>query len=81
MFAPMMPGTSHKGMMDESTIPPGWSYSPSTWTQRLPIIMLGFFGVGIPDRALPRRLSVRTYRYGLGAEVTFDKVKVKRGQG
>ena len=44
VLIPMMPGMSHKGMMDESTIPPGWSYNPSTWTQRLPIIMLGFFG-------------------------------------
>jgi hypothetical protein len=40
----MMPGMSHEGMMDESTIPPGWSYSPSSWLQRLPIIALGFFG-------------------------------------
>jgi hypothetical protein len=40
----MMPGMSHEGMMDESTVPPGWSYSPSSWLQRLPIIALGFFG-------------------------------------
>jgi len=44
VLVPMMPGMSHEGMMDESTVPPGWSYSPSSWLQRLPIIALGFFG-------------------------------------
>ncbi|GAB1581130.1 NAD-dependent epimerase/dehydratase family protein [Phyllobacterium phragmitis] len=43
VLVPMMPGMSHEGMMDESTVPPGWSYSPSSWLQRLPIIALGFF--------------------------------------
>src|SRR3546814_9273106 len=31
-------------MMDESEVPPGWTYSPSSWLQRLPIIALGVFG-------------------------------------
>jgi hypothetical protein len=44
MLVPMMPGMSHEGMMDESTVPPGWTCSPSSWLQRLPIIALGFFG-------------------------------------
>ena len=44
VLVPMMPGMSHEGMMDESEIPPGWTYSPSSWLQRLPIIALGFFG-------------------------------------
>ena len=44
VLIPMMPGMSHEGMMDESTIPAGWSYSPSSWPQRIPIIILGFFG-------------------------------------
>ena len=44
VLVPMMPGMSHEGMMDESVIPPGWTYSPSSWHQRLPIIALGFFG-------------------------------------
>jgi hypothetical protein len=44
VLVPMMPGMSHEGMMDESTVPPGWTYSPSSWLQRLPIIALGFFG-------------------------------------
>src|SRR3984893_6202057 len=40
----MMPGMSHEGMMDENTVPPGWTYSPSSWLQRVPIIALAFFG-------------------------------------
>ena len=44
MLVPMMPGMSHASMIDKSTVPPGWTYSPSSWLQRLPIIALGFFG-------------------------------------
>jgi Vitamin K epoxide reductase family/SPW repeat len=44
VLVPMMPGMSHEGMMDESTVPPGWTYSPSSWLQRLPIVALAFFG-------------------------------------
>jgi nucleoside-diphosphate-sugar epimerase/uncharacterized membrane protein len=44
VLVPMMPGMSLEGMMDESTVPPGWTYSPSSWLQRLPIIALGFLG-------------------------------------
>jgi hypothetical protein len=44
ILVPMMPGMSHASMIDKSTVPPGWTYSPSSWLQRLPIIALGFFG-------------------------------------
>ncbi|MGP1615765.1 MAG: vitamin K epoxide reductase family protein [Pollutimonas bauzanensis] len=44
ILVPMMPGMSMPGMMDRSDLPPGWSYSPSTYLQRLPIIALGLFG-------------------------------------
>lgn len=44
VLVPMMPGMSHEGMMDASTVPPGWSYSPSSWLQRVPIVALGFLG-------------------------------------
>ena len=44
VLVPMMPGMSHEGMMDTRAIPPGWDYSPSTWAQRLPIILLGAVG-------------------------------------
>ena len=45
LLVPMMPGMGHAGMMDPSDRPIGWSYSPSTYLQRLPIIALGFFGL------------------------------------
>jgi hypothetical protein len=44
VLVPMMPGMSLEGMMDQSTVPPGWTYSPSSWLQRLPMIALGLFG-------------------------------------
>jgi len=44
ILVPMMPGMSLAAMMDKKTVPPGWTYSPSSWLQRLPIITLGFFG-------------------------------------
>src|SRR5262249_26088594 len=44
IVVPMMPGMSHEGMMDESTLPPGWTYSPSSYLQRLPVIALAFVG-------------------------------------
>jgi hypothetical protein len=44
VLIPMMPGMSHEAMMDKDAIPPCWTYSPSTWLQRLPIIALGLFG-------------------------------------
>jgi uncharacterized membrane protein len=44
ILVPMMPGMSHEGMMDEADVPPGWTYSPSTYLQRLPIITLGLIG-------------------------------------
>ncbi len=27
------------------TVPPGWDYSPSDWTQRMPVIALAFVGL------------------------------------
>lgn len=44
ILIPMMPGMSMASMKDERDIPPGWDYSPSSWSQRLPIIALAFFG-------------------------------------
>ena len=42
----MMPGMDMSVMMAGPDVPPGWSYNPSTWMQRAPIILLaavGFF--------------------------------------
>lgn len=44
ILVPMMPGMAMSGMMDQSDLPPGWSYNPSTYLQRLPIIALGAVG-------------------------------------
>lgn len=38
------PGVSAVAAQTGPTIPPGWSYSPSSWFQRLPIILLAFIG-------------------------------------
>ena len=45
VLVPMMPGMSMESMMDESDLPLGWTYSPSTYVQRLPIVALGFIGL------------------------------------
>jgi nucleoside-diphosphate-sugar epimerase/uncharacterized membrane protein len=39
------PGTSVVASMTGPDIPPGWSYNPSTWTQRVPIIFLALVGL------------------------------------
>ena len=45
ILVPMMPGMDMKGMMDPKSIPPGWTYSPSTYAQRLPIVAMGLIGL------------------------------------
>ncbi|MFD2821886.1 vitamin K epoxide reductase family protein [Paraglaciecola chathamensis] len=44
ILIPMMPGMSQESMMDPSEVPPGWSYSPSSYLQRVPMIALGLIG-------------------------------------
>lgn len=44
VLVPMMPGMSMAGMMDNRSIPPGWTYSPSTDAQRFPIVAMGLIG-------------------------------------
>lgn len=34
-------------MQHDTGIPPGWSYNPATWGQRMPIIILAIVGFGI----------------------------------
>ncbi len=45
VLVPMMPGMSMRGMMQGPDIPPGWTYCPSTWLQRLPIAVLAVVGI------------------------------------
>lgn len=39
------PGIDPVARLTGPSVPPGWSYSPSRWTQRLPIIVLAFVGL------------------------------------
>lgn len=41
------PGVSPVAALTGPTVPPGWSASPSSWHQRLPIIILAFVGLYI----------------------------------
>ena len=46
ILVPMMPGMAHHMEMMKTgpEIPPGWTYNPSTWHQRAPMIIAAFFG-------------------------------------
>lgn len=75
VLVPMMPGMSHEGMIDESDVPPGWSYSPSSWVQRLPIIALGFLGF-----LIARQLAAYQLGYtGHIAEPFFAGIQGRNG--
>ena len=39
------PGVGLMASMSGPDIPPGWDFSPSSWTQRIPIIFLAFIGL------------------------------------
>ncbi|WP_420566034.1 NAD-dependent epimerase/dehydratase family protein [Thalassobaculum sp.] len=39
------PGIGTLAATTGPTVPPGWDYSPSDWTQRMPVIALAFFGL------------------------------------
>lgn len=45
-FAVLIPGMPGMDMsvMDGADVPPGWSYNPSAWLQRVPIILLALVG-------------------------------------
>ena len=42
VLVPGMPGMSMEAMMSGPDVPPGWSYNPSSWPQRTPMIALAF---------------------------------------
>ncbi|MCH7576866.1 MAG: SPW repeat protein [Chloroflexi bacterium] len=46
-FVLLMPGMPGMRMLPGPDVPPGWSYNPSTWPQRAPIIALAFFGFAL----------------------------------
>jgi len=39
------PGSSAIAALTGPTVPPGWSYNPSEWSQRIPIIVLALLGL------------------------------------
>ena len=39
------PGVSAVAALTGPAVPPGWSYNPSSWTQRIPIIVLAILGL------------------------------------
>ena len=43
-FVLLMPGMPGMRMLPGPDVPPGWSYNPSAWPQRAPIIALAFLG-------------------------------------
>lgn len=45
--APPEPGPSPLARLKGPEVPPGWSYNPSAWTQRLPIILLALVGLQV----------------------------------
>jgi nucleoside-diphosphate-sugar epimerase/uncharacterized membrane protein len=47
VLAPPEPGVSPVAAMSGPVTPTGWSFNPSSWTQRLPIITLAFVGLQI----------------------------------
>ncbi len=46
VLVPMMPGMAHhmEMMKPGPVIPPGWTYNPSSWHQRAPMIIAAFLG-------------------------------------
>ncbi|HEY0884477.1 MAG TPA: NAD-dependent epimerase/dehydratase family protein [Ramlibacter sp.] len=47
VLLPPEPGVSPIAATSGPQAPPGWSFNPSSWTQRLPIIVLAFVGLYI----------------------------------
>jgi len=43
-FAILVPKLPFEGTTEGKDVPPGWSYNPSSWLQRLPVILFGFLG-------------------------------------
>lgn len=44
VFSVLVPGIPGESADSGPEIPPGWTYNPSSWPQRLPILFLGTFG-------------------------------------
>ncbi|WP_303830996.1 hypothetical protein [Asticcacaulis taihuensis] len=78
ILVPMMPGMSHDGMMDESDIPPGWTYSPSTYGQRLPIIALGLVRLFIARYLTAYQMGLTAYAWDVLRPWVFASLSVNK---
>lgn len=45
VMIPPTPGISHRALASDDDRPLGWNYSPSTYSQRIPIVALAFVGL------------------------------------
>lgn len=43
-FSILIPKLPYEGAIMGKDVPPGWSYNPSSWLQRLPVVFFGFLG-------------------------------------
>lgn len=53
----LIPGMPGMRMMDGPDMPPGWSYNPSSWLQRAPVIALGFISFFVSRYLAARQLG------------------------
>lgn len=72
ILAPGMPMARGMSMEPGPDIPPGWSYNPSSWTQRAPIIALALLGFFLSRQMAAFELNhIRSLAdpfFGLGTE-------------
>jgi uncharacterized membrane protein len=72
ILAPGMPMPDGMSMAEGPDLPPGWSYNPSSWTQRAPIIALALVGFLLSRQMTAFQLTHITALpdpfFGLGTE-------------
>jgi uncharacterized membrane protein len=72
ILAPGMPMPKGMSMAEGPDVPPGWSYNPSSWTQRAPIIALALIGLLLSRQMTAFQLQHITTLtdpfFGLGTE-------------
>lgn len=72
VLAPGMPGMAGMRMAPDPDVPPGWSYNPSSWPQRAPVIALALLGFVLSRQMtafqLEHVVSLTDPFFGLGTE-------------
>jgi hypothetical protein len=59
----LIPGMPGMRMMGGPDMPPGWSYNPSSWLQRAPVIALGFISFFVSRYLAARQLGHTDYAW------------------